>query len=202
MKPIRMFLAILPLSLSVFVAGQNRGSTPPPLATESQSQYQPFNHSKCEKVEFQCAICGKTIYQMVRVQEDYGFDNMLGSDYGNIYSEIPESLKVYVISFSASTPAVCAACTKHYNLIVPSLQVRWDQWWRTTLKENACARNWSEVRRNREAIEAARSAVKKAKQELRWLEHPDERPKPKRTEWDSTISRRAVDSIMLLHFVR
>ncbi len=110
------------------------------------------------KVEYQCAICGKSIYQNEKVEHSGWLrDNMGtgGSAWG--YSDIADSVAVFGINFNVGTGRICKECLMRYNATIQDLmQKTWDNWLSNAMLENMKNRLMHDLERKkftREEIE-------------------------------------------------
>lgn len=137
-----------------------------------------------QKVELQCQICGKTLYekQAVQLQPEFPqyFDNMPFSSsgwdgYPSYVIEIPDSLIPRIAERKVTTGKLCIDC---YLLCVEqqdALEVRWNKWWLTTMQDNAESRERYDKQRKIAAAEAIEAQIKELRKKKKEIFNP---PKP------------------------
>ena len=170
------------------------------------------NYPKWKEVISECVICGRTLRSYVEDKEPVLYDNMWGYAYDSWSkpSVPPEEIPCKLLFDETNIAPVCSACELRYkNVWLEKYHKLFNELKEQALKEHALERiQWSESRKRNE-IKKAKQAIENAKQELYWLEHPEERPKPETYgigQFSDTISTHSflrtgmVDS-MVVHVV-
>ena len=179
-------MSLVILASIVVAVGYAQAPTPVPLQVFPINRY---NVPEYRKVELLCALCGRTLYEHQRVevvpdQWSYDSDPYFGSGawMESRREQIPDSLRPVMMKFAVESSKVCPRCYGRYRFIIENLQEKWNAWWQTAMADNADVRAVYDELRHQEAVRQAQEAVRKAQQELRWIEHPEERPVPTATQ--------------------
>ena len=157
-----------------------------------------FDFPQWREIVSECTICGRTLRHYEEIKEPTYFDNMPSywPDFNGRPQVSPEETPRTLMFDATNIAPVCFACELRYkNVWLEKYHKLFNKLKEQALEEHAAERiQWSESRK-RNSIKKAKEAIEAAKQELYWLEHPEERPKPKTygfQGWTDTISTYSI----------
>lgn len=133
-----------------------------------------------EKIEYQCEICGKSLYQNTKIREGF-YDNMSFGGYdGSIW--IPDSIRADTYNLNLQIEHICKDCKDKYGKELDAyLKEDWNMLLAKYKKENACNRYKNDLKRKKETLENLDKQIeqlRKQKQEqLEFYKALDDSPK-------------------------